>query len=229
MPTSFQARLAPVLWLTLLATPVAAQDYRAEAFTAPPPVELVEGVRAALSDQAVRVVGNQGPLMEIWFQRAVPAREAAGEQLGVAYPRLIEGSLIGAARVISVSRDFRARQVPAKVYTLRYALHPIDGNHMGVAAHRDFLVLSLADDDPSVATRSLTDLLAASKKASGSTHPAVLSLADVHEKGVQLPAIVRHDDEDFWVLLARVIVYDANGRPVDVPIALVVVGHAPEA
>jgi hypothetical protein len=229
MPTSLQARLVPVVWLTLLATPVAAQDYRAEVFTAAPPVELAEAVRAALSDQAVRVAGNQGPVLEIWFQRVVPAREAEGEQLGIAYPRLIEGSLIAAARVISASRDFRARQVPAKVYTLRYALHPVDGNHMGVAAHRDFLMLSLADDDASVAVRSLTDLLAASRKASGSTHPAVLSLAAAHEKGVQLPAIVRHEEENLWVLQAKVIIHDANGKPVDLPIALVVVGHAPEA
>jgi hypothetical protein len=42
---------------------------------------------------------------------------------------------------LHAAADFRGQQVPVGFYTLRYALIPDDGNHLGVSPNPDFLLL----------------------------------------------------------------------------------------
>ena len=66
---------------------------------------------------------------------------------------------------------------PKGTYTLRYGLLPNDGNHMGVAPNRDFLLLLplLTDSDPATVYTE-KQLYRASGKVAGGAHPTVLSL-----------------------------------------------------
>jgi len=212
---------------------LAAQDYKVEVVTGAAPAELPAALRGALGDRGLRVSGPVGrPYVELWFRSPVPvAREASGA-LAIAYPRLLPGSLVGVARFAAPAKDYRNRQIAAGVYTLRYQLHPVDGNHMGVSSQRDFLLLSPAGDDASLEPRSFADLNERSRKASGSTHPSVWSLVKPDEPpGGGLPALVHQEEEQRWVLYATVTTQPEGGGgvPITVPIALVVVGHAPEA
>ena len=56
--------------------------------------------------------------------------------------RLAEGSVVGGnARDRRLSSDIRGKVVKPGVYTLRYALQPQNGDHLGAAPNREFLLL----------------------------------------------------------------------------------------
>ena len=86
------------------------------------------------------------------------------------------GALFGVARFPARHSDRRGQTIKPGVYTLRYALFPLNGDHQGVAPQRDFLLLSpaAADTDPS-AKPDYETLMTMSRKASGTPHPLVFS------------------------------------------------------
>ena len=66
---------------------------------------------------------------------------------GVAYPNLAESTLIAVIHFPQAAADFRGHRIPAGFYTLRYAIMPNDGNHLGAAPNRDFLLVIPAESD----------------------------------------------------------------------------------
>ncbi|MGH9659422.1 MAG: hypothetical protein ACRD96_12820, partial [Bryobacteraceae bacterium] len=98
-------------------------------------------------------------------------------------------------------------------YTLRYSHQPVNGDHLGVAPQRDFLVLvPMAEDKDAAATPKFDDLMDLSRKATGTPHPAVLGLApSTHPK---FPDVAKEGDQD-WVLHVKIG---------DMPVGLIVVG-----
>jgi hypothetical protein len=116
--------------------------------------------------------------------------------------------------------DFRGHQVPAGFYTLRYALIPDDGNHLGVSPNPDFLLLipAQSDSDPSAAFK-FQELVTMSAKTGGTKHPSPLSLppADKPSTGT-----VARDDQDHWIFSASLKL--ASGE--EMPFALIVKGIA---
>ncbi len=213
----------------LPATAAAAQSYKAETSSSPAPQELAAAVRETLASDAIRVVGPNGPLCEIWLRKLVPGKAEAATQLGIAYPQLEEGTLVGTIRFLAEAKDYRRQAIKPGTYTLRYARHPVDGNHMGVAPYRDFLLLAPAAADASIAPLAMTDLLNLSRKASGTGHPSVWSLIPAEGASGTAPSLTHAEDEDRWVLSFRVQMQAGAAAPATQAMALVVVGSAPEA
>lgn len=211
------------VFMLAAACPAAPQSWRAEELELAPPEELSAAIRETLAGRAIRVTGPDGPLVEIWLRKAVPAKADPAPELGVLHPQFADGTLIGAARFLAAARDFRRQQTRPGVYTLRYSLLPVDGNHLGVSLHRDFLLLVPAADDTAAEPRPAAELHSASSRASGTTHPSVWSLQPP-ESG-DLPAISHHADEDLWVLSFEAALEGGRKQR----LALVVVGHAAEA
>src|SRR6266571_3795740 len=197
------------LALSLCAGNAAAQGYKAEALSEAPPQELASPVREALSASGIRVTGPGGPVCDIWLRKAVPAKANAGQSLGVIYPQLAQGTLVAAIRLPNATKDYRKQLVKPGTYTLRYALLPDNGNHMGVAPQRDFLLASPA--------------------ATGSNHPSVWSLGPAEDHPKSLPAAFHQDDGDLWHIEFRLPLQDGTPGPSPISMALVVVGSAPEA
>jgi hypothetical protein len=212
-----------------MAPGVRAQDYKVETSEAATPTELAPAIREALGSTALRVIGPQGPLCEIWLRAAVPARASVEQKLGVAYGQFEEGTLFGAVRFLLESRDFRKQLVKPGVFTLRYALNPVDGNHMGVSPIRDFLLLLPAAEDVNPANVTRDDTLKLSKKSIGLNHPSVWSIASGEGEHAKLPDVVRLEEEDAWVLYFRIQVQPAGEAAARLTLGLIVVGHAPEA
>ena len=97
-----------------------------------------------------------------------------------------------------------------------------DGNHLGVAPSRDFLLLVPAAADPGPdATPKFADLVALSRQASGTKHPTPLSLVPA-ETGTA-PALTK-DDEGHVIF--TVSVHLSSGE--DLPVALIVKGTVPQ-
>ena len=229
-PFSGLLRLSAVLLAGAVLAPGGyAQDYKVESFDSAAPAELAPAIRETLGNAAVRVISPQGPLCEIWFRTAVPARASAQQTLGVAYGQFEEGTLFGAVRFLRETRDFRKQLVKPGVFTLRYALNPVDGNHMGVSPIRDFLLLLPAADDVSPANFTRDDTLKLSKKSIGLNHPSVWSVTSGEGEHSKLPDVVRLEEENAWVLYFRVQVQPFGGAAAPLTLGLIVVGHAPEA
>ena len=201
-----------------------AQDYKVEKAAAAPPQELSTAVQDALGDEALRASGPNGPLCEIWLRKLVPVKSAAAETLGVTFGQLNEGTLVGAVRFPAEVKDYRRQQIKPGIYTLRYALLPSDGNHIGVALQRDFLLASPAALDQDPATVSRNDALNMSRRTTGTNHPSVWSLGPALSDASSLPAITRQEVGALWVLSFRV-----PGADGSLTMGLVVVGSAPEA
>jgi hypothetical protein len=215
--------------LVLLVAGVAsAQSYKVEKIAAAPPQELAPAVREALAGEALRVVGPQGTLCEFWLRKVMSAQANPSQEVDVTLGQLAEGTLLGAVRFPADVKDYRSQRIKAGVYTLRYALIPTDGNHYGVAPQRDFLLASPASADQSADTVSRDATLALSRKATGTNHASVWSLAALDSPPASLPAMAHQEDGDMWLLEFRAPVQ--SGSSVSrAAMALVVVGHAPEA
>jgi hypothetical protein len=99
----------------------------------------------------------------------------AGDNISLT--NIAHGALLGVVRFPEKGADRRGQTMKPGVYTARLSFFPPDGNHQGVAPQRDFLILSPAaeDKDPK-ATPAYAPLMEMSMKASGTPHPAVLSV-----------------------------------------------------
>jgi hypothetical protein len=191
------------------------------------PQELSGDVRAALSKESDRVDNAAGKaVVQLWLRAPLPLKADFQEQLDVKYP-LEPGMLVGAIRYLSSGTDYRNQTVKPGAYTLRYAQQPQDGNHLGTAQYRDFVVLIPAAQDKSPDKISQEQALEKSKKASGTSHPAVLSLLPPEPATGPLPKMTHEPNLDLQILVAKAA-GKAGEKTQDVPIQLVVVGHAPE-
>lgn len=150
-------------------------NYKAESAGAPPS-DVPAAISGMLQKEGTKVSGPDGVVSEIWLVSKSPAGGPSGEQ-NVTLPNVPHGSMLGVIRFTSQGKDRRGQMLKPGVYTMRYSMFPIDGAHQGVAPQRDFVVLTPvgADQDPN-AHPAFADLMKASQKASGTPHPAVMSI-----------------------------------------------------
>jgi hypothetical protein len=134
-----------------------------------PPADLAAGVASRLTPAAKVTVG--AATVDIWLVQSV---ERTGD--GPGWSNVESGTLVGAMRVSGEFKEIRGKVVKPGVYSLRYGLQPQNGDHLGISAFRDFLLLSPAaiDKDPKVL--GFDGVVALSKEVIGTAHPASLSL-----------------------------------------------------
>ena len=192
-------------------------------------VELLSGLSdAAVPDSVRQVLEPKGYRIfldgtsiaaEIWLRKDLPAQPKK-ETADVIYDRIVESTLVAVLRWPQASTDYRGQPVPAGFYTLRYELIPNDGNHLGVAPSRDFLLMipASADPDPGKVFK-IQEVIALSRQASGTKHPAPLSMLQP-EDGTA--AAISKDDQDHYIFSAGIKL--ASGE--EMPFALVIKGTA---
>lgn len=204
------------LLLTALAGPAlaGAQEYTADrAIT--PPAELAPAVGRALVQPGFQIRKSGSLYCEIWL-RSHPPSGPASQEPNVTLPNIPPGTLVGVIRFAAAGADRRGQTVRAGVYTLRYGMMPRNDAHQGAARQRDFLLLSpAAEDRDPTATPKFDALVALSRKASGSAHPAILS---IWKSGAESAGFGEQGDSD-WVLETRLG---------DTPVAIVIAGTAGE-
>ena len=187
------------LILLLVGFTALAQDYKLE-----PVATAAPGLPAAytplIQAQGFRVTGASGAWCEIWLAKSLPAGTKP-DDAAISFA-LAQGALLGVMRFPGKGADRRGQVIPAGVYTLRYSLFPVDGAHSGVAPQRDFALLTplAADPDPA-AKPAFDDLVKMSGKASGTPHPAVLSL-ETPPSGAAAPSVVKEGEHD-WTLTLK--------------------------
>ncbi len=214
-------RLAVII--TALILPIAAQanDGKVEAIGALTDGSASESVRNALASQGYRVsLGDGTHVCDIWLRKAIPT-QAKTDLPGVMLAEVAESTLVGVISFPKDTRDFRGQTVKTGTYTMRYALHPVDGDHLGISVYRDFLLLvPLGDDQNADAQLKFEDLANMSKKVSGTNHPAPLDI--VYPESQDTAAKVVTNELDHLIFVGKL----KTQAGADVPFALIVKGVA---
>jgi hypothetical protein len=206
---------ALVLWAgpLLLSATVCGQQYKADQ-AGPLPPEIASGVAQVLDKSGFRITNNGAKYCEVWFRSRLPAGAALSKEPNVTLPNIPVGTLVGLIRFDAPGTDRRGQTIQPGVYLLRYGILPDNEPHQGAAPHRDFLLLTPAGEDREPnSTPNFDALLALSRKASLTPHPAVLSF---WKADTDAPGFWQQGDTD-WVLQSKIG---------DIPIDLIVAGEA---
>lgn len=217
-------KLLFVVAVIALSATAASAQYKLASSTAAPPSDLPAALQGAISSNAIQVSGASGPYCEIWLAKSVPTAPTPDTSLGVNFGQIPQGALIAVVKFDIQGADYRNQPIKPGVYTLRFGLQPVNGDHQGVSPYRDFLLAAPASADTSTAPVAPDALYNLSRKASGTGHPSVWSLVPADEAPATLPAIAHQQEEsDQWVVFFQ--------APLATPVkmGLVVVGHATES
>lgn len=191
--------LATIAVLLMFCPLCFAQSGKVERIGPLPGSAVSEQVRQSLEAKGFRLtLDDSKPYCELWLRNGVPAQ--ANKSTELVYPQFAESTFLGVIHFSQATADFRGYPIPAGFYTARYELLPDDGNHLGVAPNRDFVLLipARSDTDPN-AMFKYQELVSMSATTGSTKHPAPLSLppADKPSSGM-----VAKDDHDHWIFSA---------------------------
>ena len=195
---------------------------------------LPEGLSAAIkADMApsggAKVIDGAGKtLAEIWVRKAVPATaRPSGAKGTIQFPVLAEGELLGAIRFVSEGHDYRDQTIPPGVYTFRYGIQPVNGDHLGVSPNRDYALLIPAAKDADLAPLAKKPLETRSAEAAGSSHPGVFILLAASGEATAPPTIARDEAKNTWgAVLTLPLTVKGDSNPAAIRVQLVVIGMA---
>jgi hypothetical protein len=219
-------RLAAACLMSLSALAASAQEYRVERLESPPPEGVAPAIAEHLAPAGYKVITGKRTICELWPSSEWPVAADFKSSNSEIYPFEM-GQLIGVVRYPRKGGDFRGREIPKGIYTLRFGLQPQDGNHVGTSDTRDFLLLLSAADDTDPQPLDKPQLFKLSAKTSGTTHPAMLSLLAAPTEPGKLPALIHNESRELWSLR-----FDnpskAGDKKADLVVEMVVVGKAAE-
>jgi len=221
--------LSGLVFALLPMTALAQESYKIEALKEPPPSTLSAAVRDVLSGEGYRVVDDQGnPYAEVWLRKAVPVAEKPGGAKGaIQFPFLTEGQLLGALRFASEGHDYRDQTIAKGVYTVRYGIQPVNGDHLGVSPFRDYALLLPAAKDTSTDDLAKKPMEERSAESAGTSHPAVLMLLTAPASGQSAPAITRDEEKDTWgAVVPLKLDVKGSSAPTSLNVQLIVIGAA---
>ena len=154
-----------------------------------PPKELDTSIRPKLQTKAVQLLEGEKPVYEFWFSAEVSLQSKPASP-GKALDAIKQATLLGAVAVSRDQRDYRDDELRGGVYTMRFALQPQDGNHLGTSDFSYFAVLTPAKIDNKFG--GITDykaLVKASSKETSTDHPMVLSLRPAGSEEGEFPKL----------------------------------------
>src|SRR5437764_14494140 len=227
------SRSLPVLVALVLSTSAPAANPFSIKVTdkAEPPKELKDAVRKLLAEKSIQFFDEKGnQLAEIWFRKELPVKATDAQiQNGLTYQEVSPSTLVGAVRIKDALGDYRKQKIKGGIYTMRLAIQPMDGDHMGTAPHGEFLLLVPAGEDEGKETFEPEKLHELSKKASGTGHPAVFLLFPVAKKDLGKPPALQMRENKHWVLkVTRDVTVDGKKKGV-LGIGLTLIGFSPAA
>ena len=200
-------------------TLVPAADNKVEAIGAYADPGASDGLKKVLEAKGWRVSLPDGAYCDIWLRAAIPPGKS--DTPGAVYTSLGESTLVGVITFAKTTTDFRGQPVKPGSYTFRYAVHPADGNHLGISPIRDFLVMLPVAMDPNPdAQLKYEELMKMSTKVTGTNHPGVLSLTQ--PSGA--PASPKLETDDYNRLIFSAATKNQTGAAL--AISFIVKGHA---
>lgn len=182
-------RLCAGLILTQLSFSALSAEFTIKVIDKEPPAQLDASIRKALQPKAVQLIEGEKAAFEFWFASEVPLIQKP-ESPQKALEAIKQTTLLGAVAVLVSKRDYKDNDYPTGIYTMRFALQPQDGNHLGSAEFPYFAVLVQAKNDSKLdAFPDYKTLVKASSKETATDHPIVLSLRPVSASDGETPKI----------------------------------------
>jgi hypothetical protein len=140
------------------------------------PKEVSDALRAELQTNAVEAIWAGKPAFTFWLRKRLPLASHPSD-VGKALDGIPTASLLGVVRVHNAQRDYRDDELPEGCYSLRFALQPQDGNHLGTSEFSYFAVLTPVKRDLTPdGIKDYKALVRASSKETATEHPIILSL-----------------------------------------------------
>src|SRR6266851_1541189 len=178
-----------------------------------------DALKKALEPKGWRISLADGAYCDIWLRATVPAGKTDAQ--GAVYTWIADSTLIAVITFARATTDFRGQSIKAGSYTLRYAVHPADGNHLGISPIRHFLVMVPVAMDPNPdAQFKFEELTKMSTKVTGTSHPGILSLIQL----ASAPAAPKLENDDYNHMAFSAAIKNQSGAAM--PISFVVKGHA---
>jgi hypothetical protein len=196
-------QLAGLFLLVAVSTADAAPAYSIKIVKdSAPPKELREPIRKLLDTRCVQLLDGKGTtLIELWFRKELPVKATEAQvKNGLTYREVPPSSVIGAMRVARPTIDYRKQKINAGVYTLRLAVQPMDGDHMGTAPYNEFCLICPAADDKKPDLMEAKQLHELSGKSTES-HPGVFLLFPGKEARAEPKLLDK--GEGHWVLFLQ--------------------------
>lgn len=223
--------LFSLLFCTQSASVLAQEAYKVSVLKQAPPPAVAAAVRELIADQGFRIQDDKGhTLADIWLRKTIPGSEKpSGPKAAVLFPFLADGELIGILEFPSEGHDYRDQPIAKGVYTMRYGLQPVNGDHLGVSIYRDYSLLSPAPKDQTPTIPARKQLEARSAESAGTSHPAVLLLQAPPSDASKMnfPSMIRDPEKNTWSVAVPVsILVKGQTDPIIQPVLLVVVGAA---
>jgi hypothetical protein len=222
------------IWSTVLlvvASPLLAADpYSVEPLQQGPPEGLSTEIRASLNSEGYRVLDGDGKVLaDLWLRKSIPATSRpAGTEGVIQFPFLQEGELLGAIRFESEGHDYRDQTIVPGLYTARYGLQPVNGDHLGVSPYRDYVLLLPASKDQTLALPPRKQLESQSAEAAGSSHPACFfMLAVPTDPAPSVPSMIHDEDKETWrVVVPLRLEIQGESSPITYPVSIILVGFS---
>src|SRR5688572_16022710 len=101
----------------------------------------------AFSSEPQEIRSERGLVATVWARTSSPARTSELTERAV-YSSISTGEILGRIRFHDAWRDYRGQEVPAGIYTLRYAVQPLLKDHAGTSRWRDFAIVGERDGHP---------------------------------------------------------------------------------
>jgi hypothetical protein len=215
--------------IAVSASAVLAQDsFKVQAVKHAPPSSVSPEILQGIDGQQAFLIQDEqgGDFARIWLRKATPGSEKPGGPKGVIqFPFLADGELLGVLEFAKEGHDYRDQAVAKGVYTMRYGLQPVNGDHLGVSPYRDYILLLPTSKDKAVAAPTRKQLEERSAEAAGTSHPASFLLVMAPNGAKPEPAMVHNTEKDTWsVILPLRLQVKGSGEPMVYPVQLVVVG-----
>jgi len=166
-----------------------AAEFTLKAVDKEPPQEIDASIRSRLQTRTVQLLDGEKPACEFWFSAEIPL-QAKPASTTKALDAVKQAALLGVVSVASDKRDYRDDELPAGVYTMRFALQPQDGNHLGTSEFSYYAVLVPAKlDTKPDGIADYKALVKASSKETATDHPVILSLRPASSAEVEFPKL----------------------------------------
>ncbi|CAN5733148.1 hypothetical protein BH23PLA1_BH23PLA1_07290 [soil metagenome] len=218
-----------MLAILLVASSATADEFQVETLKETPPADLAPAILETLQAEGFRILDDGGePYADVWLCKTVKASsEPSGAKGAILYPFLESGQLLGALRFNADGFDYRYQLIEPGLYTMRYGLQPVDGDHLGVSTYRDYALLIPAELDKSIEPLDKPELDDKSADAAGTSHPATFILLPAPDSAKDSAAITRDEAKDLWgVVLPLTLEVQGHSEPKSQPIQMIVLGAA---
>jgi len=191
------------------------------------PAATAAEIQSILGGSATEVTDDGGKtVLKVWLSKELAGTsKPAGPKGTILFPFIQEGQLLGVVEVVSQVGDYRDQPIAPGLYTLRYGLQPVNGDHLGASPYRDFacLIPAKIDIKPEVLTKKTLEK--SSAEAAGTSHPAIMMFLPPKAEA-KAGDIIRDDENDRTSIVLPLLI-NAEGAKTEVKIQWVVQGRAP--